>query len=632
MAFNDKEQQIIKWGLQNGKSQQEVTQAITNFRTGVLPQKQEVQEPSFLEGLKNDLNTRVERTGGILSRPDSSIVEKGVQTFGQGAGLAANAIEQTAMKIPGVKQVVQGFSAGVKWLSESTPIKAIGNVIGSNKTVQDVTHLYDTDQNFKDSVDAVANSVRLTGDVQAIADVATLTKNVANKLLSHNKAKLADVEAGFEQNGTTANTVKMQDKYIASGDYKPEAVYSNPSAKIYQPAVAKQVVSDGANNFIEHGFQELANKYTSMFGDFTKVTPEQVLNNGKLMATEIKTGLSGLSSGLTDTLKVGLKGITDSKLAGNITKDILPTTDRIVNTEVTKALDLTQGDVKNISLSTGNDVGKFMADNNLIHNTLPETIKAVDDFFRTNYDAVRVEIKKVSNIYKAKDVPRYEEALKAIKKQINDTPGLQKANQELDALLKKKNITLENVQRAKELLDEHFSLYKATGDVKESVAKAGLDNIRANLRSFIETEVKKSTGADINKLNNNVATARSIQDAVETRSTRGLTRATISAADVITFLTGSGFTTPLGGALAVLIKKIYQSPTFKLKLSKWLDTLSDAKRLKIQNDLKKGIVPPEIKAQIKPLKSRLSPENKDITIKTATNKTVSKKTRNVSIG
>lgn len=38
MAFNTQEQEIIRWGLQNGKSRQDVEQAISNYRTGVIPQ------------------------------------------------------------------------------------------------------------------------------------------------------------------------------------------------------------------------------------------------------------------------------------------------------------------------------------------------------------------------------------------------------------------------------------------------------------------------------------------------------------------------------------------------------------------------------------------------------------------
>lgn len=133
-----------------------------------LQQAQAPQEQSFLGGLKQDLNTRVDRVNEIQNRPNTAAgslgystdslkgkavdtIEKGVQTFGQGAGLAANAIEKTAEQIPGVKQVFGAIGAGIDWLSKSDPIKALGSQIGNSKTLQEATRLYDTDPNFRDS-------------------------------------------------------------------------------------------------------------------------------------------------------------------------------------------------------------------------------------------------------------------------------------------------------------------------------------------------------------------------------------------------------------------------------------------------------------------------------------------------
>ena len=206
----------------------------------------------------------------------------------------------------------------------------------------------------------------------------------------------------------------------------------------------------------------------------------------------------------------GVTSVTDggaTTLKG-VASDVIPTSDRIVNTEINKALDLTQGDVKNISLATGNEVGDFIATNNLIGQTKTQTQKNLNDFYQENYNAVREEIGKVKATYPANTIPRYREALTAIKQKIQDVPGLQKANAEVDALLKNKTPTLSDIQRVKELMDDHFSLYKATGDVSEGVAKQGLSNIRSDIRSFIEQQVKLKTGSDIGLLNNNVQTSR----------------------------------------------------------------------------------------------------------------------------
>lgn len=210
MAFNEKEQEIIKWGLANGKSKSEVTQAINNFRLGIsVPKKEAVEtkpaEPSFVDGLKEDLNTRVERTGDILNRKDTSIAEKGVQLFGQGAGLASNVIEKTVEQVPGVKQAIGALGSGINWLatSEMSPIKHLGDVIGSSKGLQEIVNLYDTDPNFKDSVDAVANIARLGGNVQLAeesqylsADSVNFTKNVTNKIIDKTKSMVPPPPSG----------------------------------------------------------------------------------------------------------------------------------------------------------------------------------------------------------------------------------------------------------------------------------------------------------------------------------------------------------------------------------------------------------------------------------------------------
>lgn len=281
-----------------------------------------------------------------------------------------------------------------------------------------------------------------------------------------------------------------------------------------------------------------------------------------------------------------------------VTGEIIPSADRVVNFQVSKALDLTAGDIKNINLSTGNEVGQFLADKNLIRGNKVETVKALSDFFDTNYKTVRNEISKVTKPYTVSSVPRYTDALKQIKKVIGDTPGLEKASVEVDNLLsnavKGGQVTLNDVQKVKELLDEHFSLYKVTGDIKEGATKQGLTNMRKDLKQFIEKEVKKNTGADISTLNNEVSTAKSTLNAIEERSTKGLTASNIKMGDLGAFGVGSMFGGPLGGVAAVAGKKILGTSAVRLKFARWLDGISDARKLKIREELLKGKVPEDV--------------------------------------
>ena len=294
----------------------------------------------------------------------------------------------------------------------------------------------------------------------------------------------------------------------------------------------------------------------------------------------------------------GRKIVNAAEGVRNVAGDVIPSAERVVNFQVSRALDLTQGDLKNIVKSTGNEVGEWLADKNLIMDTKDLTEQAVKETGDNAFAEVRNIIKQVNNTYQPVNIPRYKQALKEIQKQVGNTAGLEDVSKEVKKLLAKKTLNLEDAQRVKELMDEQFSLYKVTGDVKESVAKEGLAKMRTEIKEFIEKEAKDSTGSDIAPLNNDVATARSISQAIVDRSTRGLTRSNLSLGDYGAFGVGSALGSPLFGAAALGAKKIVESPSIKLRFSRWLDKVTDAKKARIARELKKGNVPKEVQSII----------------------------------
>ena len=276
-------------------------------------------------------------------------------------------------------------------------------------------------------------------------------------------------------------------------------------------------------------------------------------------------------------------------------RDVTPTSEALVDTSLVRALNLTRGDIANIKSSTGNSVSRFLADNNLIGNNKVQTIGNIESFFKQNYDSVRTEIGNVKRTYSVNEVPRFTESLNAILELTKGKLGLEQVNREINSLLKKTDIELKDVQRAKELLDEHFELYKVTGDVKAGVAKQGLAKVRQELKQFIENEVKEETGVDIAPLNNNVSTARGLADAIETRAPVGLTKAHVSWRDAMVGLGVYAFSTPLVGLAAVLAWKLATSPSALLRFARWLDKRTDAQRAKINESFKRGEVPNDVK-------------------------------------
>lgn len=283
----------------------------------------------------------------------------------------------------------------------------------------------------------------------------------------------------------------------------------------------------------------------------------------------------------------------------NFARDVTPTSQGMINHATAGALEFTPGDLNKLAKSTGNELGPWLADKNAIGANKIETQANVQKIFDDSYKGVRDEIGKVDTIYKPSQVPRYVESLKAVLKKVEDTPGMQEVGVEVENLLNKKEITLSDVQRVKELVDEHFNLYKQTGDVGEGVQKQGLANIRGDLKDFIEQEVKAKTGADIRKLNNDVSTAKGILDTIELRSPRGLTRSNLKVGDLGAFGIGLSFGGPIGGVAAVFLKKLLESPSVQLRIAKFLDTLSDASKARIKTKLESGQVPEEFNQFIK---------------------------------
>lgn len=422
----------------------------------------------------------------------------------------------------------------------------------------------------------------------------------------------ADIKQGFQN---AKADIKSNDG--RSNLSKGLSAVSNVAGGLISPiteAPGIKQVGELANKGIQRGGEELSKIFSPEFRaklgslsdeEFNTIAQpiQDIVNTGNIANTLLiaKGGQKGAQVAKEGAVKTG-EGIANT--AGKVAKstkkvvgEVVPSADRIVNHQVSKALDLTASDVKNINLSTGNEVGAFLADKNLIRGNKVETTKALQDFFDTNYKTVRDEIGKVNKKYSAYNVPAYTQSLKAIKNQVDNVPGLEKVSVEVENLLNKKKseITLNDVQKVKELLDEHFSLYKVTGDVKEGVAKEGLSNMRSQLKDFIEKEVKQNTGADIKTLNNEVSTAKSTLNAIEERSTKGLTSSNIKIGDLGTFGVGSVFGGPLVGMAALVAKKVMETSAVRLKFAKWLDGVSDARKLQIKEELLKGNVPDDVK-------------------------------------
>ena len=303
MAFDQKEQEIIKFGLENGKSKEEVQSAIARYRTGAPTASPQftlgTKSPSYLDRVLDntaaDINKRVTRFDEIKAR-NTNVLEKGVQMFGQGAGMAAQTLETLVGEVPGVKQTLAAAGTGIHWLatSELSPIKHIGDAIGESQALQDVVHLYDTDKNFKDTIDGVANIARLGGDVAAAVESANYITSVTNKVAANVKTRAASsANALKETKASIATSGHDYDAAIKAGDVTRERVFRPDGA--LQPDIAQHVVSDIAGKIDMHFKKGLGEQFKSSV-DMAKPTIESLQQQAATFLEQQGGGPAGLAA------------------------------------------------------------------------------------------------------------------------------------------------------------------------------------------------------------------------------------------------------------------------------------------------------------------------------------------------
>jgi hypothetical protein len=249
MAFDTQEQAIIKFGLQNGKSKEQVQQALVNYRTGVKPSAPKPVEqagPSYLQRVgeqysqagKNiisgiqkgadDLQQGAEK--GNLLQSVGGLLRSGLRTAGNVAGAAfapiTAAIEpvvkpalESAMKVPQIKdafakanELAQKHPEIAKDLQNILDITTLGAGGAGEQAVKDVTakgleaggKLATEALNTSDAVVAKTKDLfskataKINNEIVPISEnVQTTLKRVDNSLLKKyiDQAKLASSDA-----------------------------------------------------------------------------------------------------------------------------------------------------------------------------------------------------------------------------------------------------------------------------------------------------------------------------------------------------------------------------------------------------------------------------------------------------
>lgn len=174
MAFSTEEQNRLRELKAKGFTFEQAMSEIAGTRTGSpstishlveqpAPQKKTSYLDSVIDTNAELLNKRVDEFAAEKSRFQSgeqSVVETGVQMAG--TALATGILDPVSSivgNVPGAKSVFGTISKGIDSLSKTAPIKFLGNIIGNNEKVAEAVRLYDTDPQFKQTVNSATNII-----------------------------------------------------------------------------------------------------------------------------------------------------------------------------------------------------------------------------------------------------------------------------------------------------------------------------------------------------------------------------------------------------------------------------------------------------------------------------------------
>lgn len=201
MALSLEEKQKVSELKQKGYSNTQIMGYIASTRRGMqsaiseelgeTPSKEVQNELSYgqrvIDANSSKLAQRVEQFGASANRyasGEQGLAETAVQQTG--TALAAGVVDPTTSiveNIPGAKPVLGAVGKGINALATSkySPIKYIGDFFGNSEKLQEAVRLYDTDPQFKQTVDSTANILNAAATLEGGVRLGTGTVNQSIK-------------------------------------------------------------------------------------------------------------------------------------------------------------------------------------------------------------------------------------------------------------------------------------------------------------------------------------------------------------------------------------------------------------------------------------------------------------------
>ena len=166
------------------------------------------------------------------------------------------------------------------------------------------------------------------------------------------------------------------------------------------------------------------------------------------------------------------------------------------------------------------DVGNWMIER-WFKGDKPTLIKNLWDH-ATKSHSLKKEILSASDTLH--DVESARKSLNAIHDTIQDVPWLEQKLSRVEELMAKDKHTLSELDEIKSILDDTVKIYTNAGDVKAWAVKEWLDNVRKELRKYIEDAATKEWLWNVKLLNNETQIAKWLQDAISRKDSADMAR------------------------------------------------------------------------------------------------------------
>lgn len=194
----------------------------------------------------------------------------------------------------------------------------------------------------------------------------------------------------------------------------------------------------------------------------------------------------------------------------------------IKNQLITEGVDLASAGMK--KGGTAEDVWKWMIERDMQWSK-EQIIQKLWEHAKKSH-ALKKEVLKQSETLH--NVDSAKKSLEAMYEQVKWVPWLEEKAQRIGELYNKDWLTLSELDEVKSLLDDTINIYTNAGDVRAWALKEWLDNVRKNLRKYIETEADKEGLWNIRLLNNETQVSRSLQDAISRKDSADAAREMLS--------------------------------------------------------------------------------------------------------